>query len=65
MEARENVRQIVHNDILHMKISEFYLCFHNSCEIWHLFSRAHMMDSVLIYSFLLRSRHENATPNLC
>ena len=33
-----------------MKISEFYLCFHNSCEIWHLFSRAHMMDSVLIYS---------------
>ena len=21
------------NDILHMKISEFYLCFHNSCEI--------------------------------
>ena len=23
-----------------MKFSEFYLCFHNSCEIWHSFPRA-------------------------
>ena len=29
----------------HMKFSEFYLCFHNCCEIWHLFSRAPMRNS--------------------
>ena len=39
MSARENECQISQNYILHMKFSEFYLCFHNSCEIWHLFSR--------------------------
>ena len=33
MGARENVCQISQNDILHMKFSEFYLCFHNSYEI--------------------------------
>ena len=33
MEALENVCQIAQNDILHMKFSEFYLCFYNSCEI--------------------------------
>ena len=34
MGARENeLHQILQNDILHMKFSEFYLCFHNSCEI--------------------------------
>ena len=33
MRARENECQIAKIDILHMKYSEFYLCFHNSCEI--------------------------------
>ena len=33
MRARENKCQILQNDILHMKFSEIYLCFHNSCEI--------------------------------
>ena len=33
MRARENECQISENYILHMKFSEFYLCFHNSCEI--------------------------------
>ena len=27
--------QISQNEILHMKFSELYLCFHNSCEILH------------------------------
>ena len=26
--------------VLQMKFSEFYLCLHNSCEIWHFFTRA-------------------------
>ena len=39
MEARENECQILQNYILRIKFSEFYLCFHNSCEIWHSFSR--------------------------
>ena len=39
MGARENKRQILQNDILHMKFSEFYLCFRNYRGIWHLFSR--------------------------
>jgi len=33
MGARENKCQISQNYILHMKFSEFYLCFHNSYEI--------------------------------
>ena len=33
MGAQENKCQISQNDILHMKCSEFYLCFHNSSEI--------------------------------
>ena len=33
MGATENECQISRRDILHMKFSEFYLCFHNSCEI--------------------------------
>ena len=37
MSARENECQILQNYILHMKFSQFYLCFHNSCEIWHNF----------------------------
>ena len=31
MRVREN--EILQSDILHTKFSEFYLCFHNSCEI--------------------------------
>ena len=33
MRAGENKCQILQNDILHMKFSEIYLRFHNSCEI--------------------------------
>ena len=33
MRAQENKCQISQNDILHMKFTEFCLCFHNSCEI--------------------------------
>ena len=33
MRAGENEFQISQNRILHIKFSEFYLCFHNSCEI--------------------------------
>ena len=33
-----------------MKSSEFHLCFHNSCEIWHLFSRALMRNSLWCYN---------------
>ena len=29
-----------------MKFSEFCLCFHNSCEICHLFSRAPLRNSL-------------------
>ena len=40
MGERENECQISENHILHIKFSEVYLCFHNSCEIWHSFSWA-------------------------
>ena len=33
MGAEENECQISQNYTLHIKFSEFYLCFHNSCEI--------------------------------
>ena len=33
MAAQENECQISQNYILHKKFSEFYLCFHSSCEI--------------------------------
>ena len=39
MGVQENKCEISQNDILHVKFSEFYLCFHNSYEIWHWFSR--------------------------
>jgi len=35
MGARESECQNSQNYILHMKFSEFYLCFYNSCEISH------------------------------
>ena len=44
MKAQENECQFSQNDILYMKRSEFYLCFHNSFEIWNLkfiFSDSH------------------------
>ena len=44
IEARENECQISQNYILHMKFSELYLCFHNSCEIWRSFSRTPMRN---------------------
>ena len=39
MEVRENEYQISQNYFLHMKFSEFYLCNHDSCEIWRSFSQ--------------------------
>ena len=32
-----------------MKFSEFYLCNHNSCEIWHSFSRTSMRNFLWCY----------------
>ena len=32
---RENECHISQNCIIHMGFSEVYLCFHNSCQIWH------------------------------
>ena len=49
MGAWENKCQISQNDTLHMKFSEFYLCFHNPCEILHLFSWAPMRNSLWCY----------------
>ena len=37
------------NYIFHVKISEFYLCFHNSCEIWHSLSRTPMRNFLWCY----------------
>ena len=34
---------------LHMKFLEFYPCFHNSCEIWHSFSRTPMRNFLWWY----------------
>ena len=34
--------------ILHMKFSEFHLCNHNSCEIWHSFSWISKFSLVLL-----------------
>ena len=33
--------------VLQMKFSEFYLCFHNSCEIWHFFARSLVLLQVI------------------
>ena len=50
MAAQENECQISQNYILHKKFSEFYLCFHSSCEIiWHSFSRAPMRNFLWCY----------------
>ena len=49
MGAQENECQISQNDILHMKLSEFYLRFRDSCEIWHLFSRAPIRNFLWCY----------------
>ena len=48
-QARQNDCQISQNYILHMKFSEFFLCFHNSCEIWHSFSQTSMRNSLWCY----------------
>ena len=47
--AGENECQISQNYILHIKFSEFFLCNHNSCEIWHLFSRTSMRNFLWCY----------------
>ena len=49
MSARENECQISQNYILHMKCSKFYLCFHNSCEIWPSCSRATVRNFLWCY----------------
>ena len=49
MGARENERQISKNYILPTKFSEFYPYNHNSCEIWHLFSRTSMRNFLWCY----------------
>ena len=48
MGARENECQISQIYILHMKYLEFYLCNHNSREIWHSFSRSSMRNFLSI-----------------
>ena len=49
MDARENECQVLQNYILHIKFSEFYLCFHNSYEIWNPFSRTPMRNFLWCY----------------
>ena len=49
MGAGEHECQISQNYILHMKFSEFYLRFHNSCEIWHSFSQTPMRNFLWCY----------------
>ena len=49
MGAQENECQISQNYIFHVKISEFYLCFHNSCEIWHSLSQTPMRNFTWCY----------------
>ena len=48
MGARENECQISQIYILQMKYLEFYLCNHNSREIWHSFSRSSMRNFLSI-----------------
>ena len=49
MGTRENEFQISQNYTLHKKLSEFYLCFHNSCEIQHSVSQASMRNFLWCY----------------
>ena len=50
MRVQENICQISQNDILHMKFSEFYLCFQNSYEIWYFdFCWVPMRNSLCCY----------------
>ena len=66
MEARENECQISQNDILHMKFSEFYLCFHNSCEIWHSFSWPPLRNSLwCLYRWLSTSLNLEKCKKIC
>ena len=45
----EKINVDLQNYILPLKFSENYLCFHNSWEIRHLFSRAPMSNSLWCY----------------
>ena len=38
-----------------MKFLEFYLCFHNSCEIWHSFSQTPIRNFLWCYYRLITS----------
>ena len=49
MGAQQNERQISQNYVLHMKFSEFCICFHNSCEIGHSFSQTPMRNCLWCY----------------
>ena len=49
MGCRENECQISQSYILHMKLSEVYLCNHNSGEIWHSFSLTFMRNFLWCY----------------
>ena len=49
MGALENKCRRSQKDILHTTFSEFYLCFHNSCEFWHLFSRVPIRNCLWCY----------------
>ena len=49
MGNRENECQFSQNYIFYMDFSEIYLGFHNSCEIWHSFSRTPMRNFLWCY----------------
>ena len=49
MGALENESQSSQNYIFRMKFSQLYLCFHNSCEIWHSLSRTPMRNFLWCY----------------
>ena len=57
MGARENECQSSQNYIFHMKFSEFYVSFHNSCEIWHSFSRTPTQVAQVSNMSISKHRH--------
>ena len=52
---------ISQNYTLHMKFSEFYLFFLNSCEIWHSFSQAPMRN-FLWYYYIMHTSNKRPRP---
>ena len=55
MGALENECQISKNYVLHVKFLDFNLYNHNSCEIWHLFSRTSMRNFLLVLLEMITS----------